>query len=93
MENGLSGTADGRVKQIQPLGQEFGGRKKVRLKTQKPSAKHINLRSVLRKSLMRSGRLRQKLLAVALLAAVRNCHQPISSHRRKTILLWNLKME
>ena len=61
-----------------------GGRKKVRLKTQRPSVKHINLRNVLRKSLMSTGRLRQKLFTVALLAAVRNCHQlyPVTGERQ-----------
>lgn len=32
VENGLSGTADGRVIQIQPLGQEFGGKKESQAK-------------------------------------------------------------
>jgi hypothetical protein len=44
-----------------------GGRKKVRLKTQRPSVKHISSRYVLSKSLMSTGRLRQRPFTVALL--------------------------
>lgn len=50
----------GRVIQIQTHWDKSSGEeKKVRLSTQKPSVKHINLRNILIKSLMHTGRFRQ----------------------------------